>query len=136
VIFLPSAEKFDYRFSVLIFSVVKDCSRNCFPSCQNSHEKNFLFPIFLSLEHGKNHQVRTSLAQVRWELQGLDDVMKPTHFGLGVKGALYTDRRGVRSRLKGQLEMKISVILPQMLSLVPEDLLRSVSESVSPQFQY
>lgn len=67
---------------------------------------------------------------VRWELQGLDDVMKPAHFSLGVKGALYTDRRGVRSRLKGQLEMKISVVLPQMLSLVPEDLLRSVSESV------
>lgn len=67
---------------------------------------------------------------VRWELQGLDDLMKPAHFSLGVKGALYTDRRGLRSRLKGQLEMRISVILPQMLSLVPEDLLRSVSESV------
>lgn len=67
---------------------------------------------------------------VRWELEGLDDVAKPAHFSLAVNGALYPDRRGVRSRLKGQLEMKISVILPQMLSLVPEDLIRSVSESV------
>ncbi|KAJ8433121.1 hypothetical protein Cgig2_023079 [Carnegiea gigantea] len=74
--------------------------------------------------------VRHNSSSVRWELQGLDDLMKPGHFSLGVKGALYTDRCGVRSRLKGQLEMRISVILPQMLSLVPEDLLRRVSESV------
>ncbi|KAH9615275.1 hypothetical protein KSS87_011960 [Heliosperma pusillum] len=67
---------------------------------------------------------------VRWELQGLDDAAKPTQFNLGVKGALYPDRRGLRTRLKGQLEMKISVILPPMLALVPEYMLRSVSETV------
>ncbi|XP_030547936.1 uncharacterized protein LOC115753461 isoform X2 [Rhodamnia argentea] len=37
----------------------------------------------------------------RWELQGLDSILKPSHFVLGVKGALYPDRRGTRSRLKG-----------------------------------
>ncbi|KAK9741102.1 hypothetical protein RND81_03G081700 [Saponaria officinalis] len=67
---------------------------------------------------------------VRWELQGLDDAAKPTQFSLGVKGALYPDRRGLRTRLKGQLEMTISVILPPMLTLVPEYMLRSVSETV------
>ncbi|KAL9235949.1 hypothetical protein vseg_010668 [Gypsophila vaccaria] len=67
---------------------------------------------------------------VRWELQGLDDAAKPTQFSLGVKGALYPDRRGLRTRLKGQLKMTISVILPPVLSLVPENMLRTVSETV------
>ncbi|XP_057521818.1 uncharacterized protein LOC130801896 isoform X1 [Amaranthus tricolor] len=67
---------------------------------------------------------------IRWELQGLDNVVPPDHFSLGVQGALYSDRRGTRSRLKGQLEMKISVVTPPVLVLVPEDVRRSVSESV------
>ncbi|GAB2216742.1 hypothetical protein Droror1_Dr00024521 [Drosera rotundifolia] len=66
----------------------------------------------------------------RWELQGLQDVAQPSHFSLSVKGALYPDRLGGRSHLKGLLEMKISVVLPPLLALVPEDVLRSVSESV------
>ncbi|KMT17332.1 hypothetical protein BVRB_2g040230 [Beta vulgaris subsp. vulgaris] len=67
---------------------------------------------------------------VRWELQGLDNVLDPNHFDLGVHGSLYSDRRGVRSRLKGQLELKISVVLPPVLGFIPEDVCRSVSESV------
>ncbi|XP_074286584.1 uncharacterized protein LOC141611842 [Silene latifolia] len=67
---------------------------------------------------------------VRWELQGLDDAAKPTQFNLGVKGALYPDRRGLRTRLKGQLEMNITVILPPMLALLPQYMLTSVSETV------
>ncbi|XP_057521819.1 uncharacterized protein LOC130801896 isoform X2 [Amaranthus tricolor] len=70
------------------------------------------------------------LNEIRWELQGLDNVVPPDHFSLGVQGALYSDRRGTRSRLKGQLEMKISVVTPPVLVLVPEDVRRSVSESV------
>ncbi|XP_056169925.1 uncharacterized protein LOC115686386 isoform X2 [Syzygium oleosum] len=66
----------------------------------------------------------------RWELQGLDSVLEPSHFALGVKGALYPDRRGTRSRLKGQLEMSISFVLPPMLALVPADVRQSVAESV------
>ena len=38
----------------------------------------------------------------------------------------------MRSRLKGQLEMSISFVLPPVLALVPEDGLRSVAESVRP----
>ncbi|XP_021647228.2 uncharacterized protein LOC110640285 isoform X2 [Hevea brasiliensis] len=37
----------------------------------------------------------------RWQLEGLDNVLEPSHFSLGVKGALYADRLGTRTRLKG-----------------------------------
>ncbi|XP_010029373.2 uncharacterized protein LOC104419414 [Eucalyptus grandis] len=66
----------------------------------------------------------------RWELQGLDSILQPSHFALGVKGALYPDRHGTRNRLKGQLEMSMSFVLPPMLALVPADVLQSVAESV------
>ncbi|PIN03357.1 hypothetical protein CDL12_24121 [Handroanthus impetiginosus] len=66
----------------------------------------------------------------RGELQGLDDVLKPSHFSLIVKGALYPDRCGLRSRLKGQLQMSMSFVLPPVLALVPEDICRDVAESV------
>ncbi|CAI9758675.1 unnamed protein product [Fraxinus pennsylvanica] len=67
---------------------------------------------------------------IRWELQGLDEMLEPSQFSLGVKGALYPDRSGLRSRLKGQLQMSISFVLPPMLALVPENVRRDVSESV------
>ncbi|KAL2523075.1 hypothetical protein Fot_26998 [Forsythia ovata] len=67
---------------------------------------------------------------IKWELQGLDDMLEPSQFSLGVKGALYPDRIGLRSRLKGQLQMSISFVLPPMLALVPENVRRDVSESV------
>ncbi|KAK4710468.1 hypothetical protein R3W88_004981 [Solanum pinnatisectum] len=67
---------------------------------------------------------------IRWELQGLDDVLKPSEFSLGVKGSLYPDRNGPRTRLKGQLQMSISFVLPPVLALVPEAVRRDVAESV------
>ncbi|KAJ8549941.1 hypothetical protein K7X08_033648 [Anisodus acutangulus] len=67
---------------------------------------------------------------IRWELQGLDDVLKPSQFSLAVKGSLYPDRNGPRSRLKGQLQMSISFVLPPVLALVPEDVRRDVADSV------
>ncbi|XP_073288808.1 uncharacterized protein [Primulina huaijiensis] len=67
---------------------------------------------------------------VRWELQGLDDMLKPSQFSLGVNGALYSDRRGPRTRLKGQLQMTISFVLPPVLGFVPENIRRDVTESV------
>ncbi|CAA0828399.1 Protein of unknown function (DUF1997 [Striga hermonthica] len=67
---------------------------------------------------------------VRWELQGLDDMLRPSQFSLGVKGALYPDRRGPRTRLKGQLQMSITFDLPPVLALIPEDVRRNVAESV------
>ncbi|KAF5958569.1 hypothetical protein HYC85_005794 [Camellia sinensis] len=67
---------------------------------------------------------------IRWELQGLDDILKPSEFTLGVKGALYSDRRESLSRLKIQLKMSISFVLPAVLALVPEDVHRGIVESV------
>ncbi|XP_059283988.1 uncharacterized protein LOC132037468 isoform X1 [Lycium ferocissimum] len=67
---------------------------------------------------------------IRWELQGLDDVLKPSQFSLAVKGSLYPYRVGPRSRLKGQLQMSISFVLSPMLALVPDDVRRDVAESV------
>ncbi|VFQ91950.1 unnamed protein product [Cuscuta campestris] len=67
---------------------------------------------------------------VRWKLQGLDDIMEPSQFTLGVKGALYPDRRGSGSRLKGQLQMSISFVLPPVLALLPEHVHKDVADSV------
>ncbi|XP_027153125.1 uncharacterized protein LOC113753223 isoform X1 [Coffea eugenioides] len=67
---------------------------------------------------------------IRWELQGLDDVLKPSNFSLGVKGILYPDRRGPRTRLTGTLQINMSFILPAALSLIPEEVRREVAESV------
>ncbi|KAF2313593.1 hypothetical protein GH714_012322 [Hevea brasiliensis] len=66
----------------------------------------------------------------RWQLEGLDNVLEPSHFSLGVKGALYADRLGARTRLKGQLEMNITFVLPPVLALIPEDIRRNVAELV------
>lgn len=67
---------------------------------------------------------------IRWELQGLDDMLKPSHFSLGVKGILYPDRQGPRTRLTGSLQINMSFILPAILSLIPEEVRREVAESV------
>lgn len=56
--------------------------------------------------------------------------MEPSDFSLGVKGALYPDRRGKHTRLRGQLEMNISFVLPPVLELVPEDVRRNVANAV------
>ncbi|KAI7728896.1 hypothetical protein M8C21_005601, partial [Ambrosia artemisiifolia] len=66
---------------------------------------------------------------VRWELLGLEDIVKPSEFSLGVKGALYPYRQGDRSRLKGQLSMSITFDLPPVLSLIPEDVRRDVAQT-------
>lgn len=67
---------------------------------------------------------------MKWELQWLGQVMKPSHFTLGVQGALYPDRGGRHTRLKGRLEMNISFVLPSVLMLVPEDVRRNVANAV------
>ncbi|VVB09250.1 unnamed protein product [Arabis nemorensis] len=70
------------------------------------------------------------LNMIKWKLQGLDRVMKPTDFTLGVKGALYPDRHGNHARLKGRLEMNVSFVLPSVLELVPEGVRRNVANAV------
>lgn len=47
-----------------------------------------------------------------------------------MKGTLYPDRRGNRSRLRGHLEMNISFVLPPALALVPENVRDSLGKGV------
>ncbi|MBA0675373.1 hypothetical protein Goari_016921 [Gossypium aridum] len=68
--------------------------------------------------------------KTRWELQGLDNVVDPSHFTLVVKGTLYPDRRRHRSRLKGHLEMHVKFILPPALALVPENIRDGLGKGV------
>nr|BAK01425.1 predicted protein [Hordeum vulgare subsp. vulgare] len=66
-----------------------------------------------------------------WELRGLDSGYTPASFDLGVRGSLYADRAQRRgSRLRGHLEISITVALPPPLRIVPEAVLRGVAESV------
>ncbi|KAM0924400.1 hypothetical protein ACQ4PT_004899 [Festuca glaucescens] len=66
-----------------------------------------------------------------WELRGLDSGYAPASFDLGVRGSLYADRGQRRgSRLRGHLEISITVALPPPLRIVPEGVLRGVAETV------
>ncbi|CDY30251.1 BnaC04g31620D [Brassica napus] len=73
---------------------------------------------------------RPVLNMMKWELQGLGQVMEQSDFTLGVQGALYPDRGGRHTRLKGRLEMNISFVLPPVLAFVPEDVKRSVANAI------
>ena len=78
--------------------------------------------------------MRLFVLQTEWELRGLDNGYAPLSFDLGVSGSLYVDRsRGSAAagcRMKGHLEITITVVLPPPLRLVPESVLRGVAESV------
>ncbi|GMI67531.1 hypothetical protein HRI_000422400 [Hibiscus trionum] len=65
----------------------------------------------------------------RWELQGLKNVVDPSHFTLDVKGTLYPDRRS-RTRLRGHLEMHVEFVLPPALALIPENVRNSLGNGV------
>ncbi|XP_039040710.1 uncharacterized protein LOC120179067 [Hibiscus syriacus] len=65
----------------------------------------------------------------RWELQGLGNVVDPSHFTLDVKGTLYPDRRS-RTRLRGHLEMHVNFVLPPALALIPENVRNSLGKGV------
>lgn len=73
--------------------------------------------------------------QIRWDIQGLDEIIKSSHFSLGADGALYPDRHGKENRLKGQLQIRMSFVHPPVLDFVPEDIRRDVAESVRPSIQ-
>lgn len=56
----------------------------------------------------------------------------PPSFELNVNGILYSesDRKGGHSRVKGNLELAIGLVLPSVFALVPPDIIRGVAESV------
>ncbi|KAM7461711.1 hypothetical protein LguiA_029832 [Lonicera macranthoides] len=72
---------------------------------------------------------------IRWDLRGIDEILKPSHFSLGVDRALYPDRHGKESRLRGQLQIRMSFVHPPVLDFVPEDIRRHVVELVRPSIQ-
>lgn len=78
----------------------------------------------------KNVKKVLTLEATRWKLGGLDYVLQPSDFVLGVRGALYSEKYGVKSRLKGQMEMTISFVLPPALAVIPEDILKSIGHAV------
>ncbi|GKD64490.1 hypothetical protein Tco_1306598, partial [Tanacetum coccineum] len=69
---------------------------------------------------------------VRWELLGLEDIVRPSVFSLGVNGTSYACRQENSSRLKSQLSMSMTFDLPPVLSFIPEDVHRNVAETVRP----
>lgn len=75
-------------------------------------------------------QSKALFLQTRWELQGLDNGVDQSHFTLIVKGTLYPDRRGNKSRLRGHLEMNISFVLPPALALIPENVRNILGKGV------
>ncbi|XP_015879889.3 uncharacterized protein LOC107415957 isoform X1 [Ziziphus jujuba] len=66
----------------------------------------------------------------RWDLQGLHTNYQPPHFALSVKGVVYPDRRGKQSRLRNQMEIKLSFIASPALALASHHVLQSIAESV------
>ncbi|KAK9040405.1 hypothetical protein V6N11_015567 [Hibiscus sabdariffa] len=70
------------------------------------------------------------LHTIRWELQGIDNIFDPSYFTLAVKGTLYPDRRGNRSRIRGESEMRVSVVYPPAFTLIPDGFRDSLAKGV------
>ncbi|XP_016434062.1 uncharacterized protein LOC107760517 isoform X1 [Nicotiana tabacum] len=67
----------------------------------------------------------------KWDLEGVTEGKnKPSEFRLNMEGALYPDRRGARSRIKGHFNMSLSFAPPPMLALVPPHVHQHVTQSV------
>lgn len=71
-----------------------------------------------------------TLEATKWELRGLDYVMKPSDFSLSVNGILFSEKRGVSSRLRGHLKMSVKMAIPPSMALIPQDIFKSVGEAV------
>ncbi|CAK8533473.1 unnamed protein product [Lathyrus sativus] len=82
--------------------------------------------------HIPNHITKVlELHFMRWELRGLNSFYNdPYHFSLDVRGSIYPERRGKRSWLKNQMEMKISFIVSPAMIFVPEHVLQDALEMV------
>ncbi|KAL4354383.1 hypothetical protein GQ457_06G033590 [Hibiscus cannabinus] len=70
------------------------------------------------------------LHTIRWELQGIDNIFDPSYFTLAVKGTVYPDRRGNRSRIRGESEMRVSVVFPPAFTLIPDGFRDSLAKGV------
>ncbi|KAK7271805.1 hypothetical protein RJT34_28013 [Clitoria ternatea] len=68
---------------------------------------------------------------IRWELHGLNTFYNdPYLLNIDVKGAIYPERKGTRSWLKNQIEMKISFCVSPSMAFIPEHVLQNAIEMV------
>ncbi|KAJ1687118.1 hypothetical protein LUZ63_018508 [Rhynchospora breviuscula] len=70
------------------------------------------------------------LQATKWELRGLQSSSIPSDFTLCVKGTVYPERKEKQSLLKGHLEIGISLVRPPLLSLVPDNVLQGMAETI------
>jgi len=70
------------------------------------------------------------LEVINWDLQGLGYHVNESEFQLDVKGWLYPERRGVGSRLKGEMTLKCSMSVPSSLAMLPHGVVESVGNAV------
>lgn len=84
----------------------------------------------LPLKVSKEVDKVLTLEATKWELRGLDYVMKPSDFSLNIKGVLFSEQRGVSSRLRGHLQMSVEMSTPPSLALIPQDILKSIGKAV------
>ena len=73
---------------------------------------------------------KTNVLQTQWELRGLDYILKPSDFVLSINGILYSEKRGISSRLKGHLKLSVKFAIPPSMAMIPEEAFKSVGEMV------
>lgn len=71
-----------------------------------------------------------TLEATKWQLRGLDYVLKPSDFVLSINGILFSEKRGASSRLRGHLTMNVKFAIPPSLSMIPHEAFKSVGEAV------
>ncbi|KAJ4793891.1 hypothetical protein LUZ62_045137 [Rhynchospora pubera] len=70
------------------------------------------------------------LQTTKWELRGLQSSFIPSEFTVCVKGTVYPERKEKQSLLKGHLEMSVSLVRPPLLTLVPDNVLQGMAETI------
>ncbi|GBG88116.1 hypothetical protein CBR_g46605 [Chara braunii] len=71
------------------------------------------------------------LQATRCKLEGLDFIMKPSDFILGVNGVLFADRSAGSTRLKGSVALSVDLgSIPEAISATPQPLIEGVGDLV------
>lgn len=68
--------------------------------------------------------------QTNWELNGIHRDYRPSSANVCSRGAIYSEKFGIRSRLKFQLQINLSFHIPDALTFVPKDVFQSIVEKV------
>lgn len=68
--------------------------------------------------------------QTNWEINGIHKDYRPSSANICSRAPVYSEKIGTRSRLKFQLLMNLSFLVPDALSFVPNDVFRGIVETV------